>query len=263
MAVDLNALCADLRAEGDILMETLGNLTPAQWALDTPAQGWTIGDQVGHLAYFDAAAALAVTDPEKFRVEAERAMDLGEDFARVIAMRYRQWTGVELLEWWRRTRSHLLEVFAESPTGKLPWYGPPMSPASSLTARIMETWAHGLDVTDALGVPPSESARLRHIAHLGYATIGWSFAVNQLRPAPEPFRLNLVGPDGDTWVWGPEDSQNVISGSALDFCLLVTQRRHLDDLRLGVRGEQALTYVRVAQAFAGPVGAGRHPLQEA
>jgi uncharacterized protein (TIGR03084 family) len=263
MAVDLTRLCADLRAEGDVVVGLLDGLTQVQWHLETPAAGWTIADQVGHLAYFDDAASLALTDPGRFRAEAAAAIELGEDFAGEIALRYRQETGADLLAWFLRSRENLLTAFAGADPGeKLPWYGPSMSPASSLTARIMETWAHGLDIADALGAPASVSPRLRHIAHLGYATIKWSFAVNGLEPPTDPLRLALAAPDDQVWTWGPPEATNSISGSALDFCLLVTQRRHRDDLKLEVAGDQATTYVQIAQAFAGPVGSGRRPLEE-
>ncbi|MEX0768423.1 MAG: hypothetical protein WD029_08130, partial [Microthrixaceae bacterium] len=63
------------------------------------------------------------------------------------------------------------------------------------------------------------------------------------------------------WVWGPEGASQVISGPALDFCLLVTQRRHYKDLDVVADGDQASTWLRIAQTFAGPVGGGRTPGQ--
>jgi uncharacterized protein (TIGR03084 family) len=131
------------------------------------------------------------------------------------------------------------------------------------TARIMETFGHGQDILDTLGIRRVPTARLRHVAHIGVRTVGYAFAVHD-RPAPdEPFRFELTGPDGDLWTWGPADAANRITAPALDFCLLVTQRRHPDDLRLIVTGEQASEWVPIAQAFAGPPGAGRQPGQVA
>jgi uncharacterized protein (TIGR03084 family) len=127
------------------------------------------------------------------------------------------------------------------------------------TARLMETWAHGVDVTDALRLPPSASPRLRHVVHLGVRTRDFAFGRHGL-PAPvDPFRVELTAPDGETWAWGPEDAGQRVTGPALDFCLRVTQRRHRDDLRLRATGPDADRWLDVAQAFAGDPGAGRPP----
>ncbi len=125
------------------------------------------------------------------------------------------------------------------------------------TARLMETWAHGQDVADALGTVREPSARLRHVAHLGVRTLGFAFTVHGL-PAPQaPVRVELTAPDGGLWTWGPEGAADRVAGPALDFCLLVTQRRHRDDLALTAVGEVATAWLPIAQAFAGPPGKGR------
>lgn len=125
------------------------------------------------------------------------------------------------------------------------------------TARIMETWAHGQDVADALNIDRAPTARLRQVAHLGVRTVGFAFALHDLPAPAEPFRVELTGPAGDLWTWGDAAAANRISGPALDFCLLVTQRRHPDDLNLAVAGDDARRWVPIAQAFAGLPGSGR------
>ncbi len=156
----------------------------------------------------------------------------------------------------------LAERLAEMPEGaRLPWFGPPMSVTSMATARLMETWAHGLDITDALHHPPSVSPRLRHVAHIGVRTREFAFRQRGLPPPAEEFRIELVAPDGGTWSWGPDDAAQRVTGPALDFCLLVTQRRHRDDLELTAVGPDADRWLDLAQAFAGPPGAGRPPAE--
>jgi uncharacterized protein (TIGR03084 family) len=140
---------------------------------------------------------------------------------------------------------------------KLPWFGPPMSAASMATARLMETWAHGLDVADALGVSRPATARLRSIAHIGVRTRDYAFAVNGLAAPADPFLVELRAPDGTTWSWGPADAAQRVRGSAEDFCMLVTQRRPRAELDVAADGADALTWLTIAQAFAGPPGAGR------
>ena len=134
-----------------------------------------------------------------------------------------------------------------------------MSPASFVTARLMETWAHGQDVADALGQVRTGTARLRSVAEIGYRARPFSYAVHGLPLPDRPVRVELAGPGGEEWTWGPPDADDVVRGSALDFCLLVTQRRHRDELALTVSGAAAQEWTRIAQAFAGPPGGGREP----
>jgi len=140
---------------------------------------------------------------------------------------------------------------------KLPWFGPPMSAASMATARLMETWAHGLDVADALGVRRQPTARLRSIAHIGVRTRDLAFTVHGLTPPSDPLRVELAAPDGSTWAWGPEEATQRVTGVAEDFCMLVTQRRPPATLDVVTDGADATRWLTIAQAFAGPPGPGR------
>jgi uncharacterized protein (TIGR03084 family) len=260
MAADMAALLADLAAESADLTGMLAPLTGAQWDLPTPAAGWAVRDQVSHLAYFDEAATLTATDPDRFRDEASVLMEGGGDFTEGVARAYRTMIPGDLMDWLARARAEYLRVFAGlDPAQRLPWYGLPMSAASSVTARLMETWAHGQDIADAVGERREPTARLHHVAHLGVATRGFSF---QLRgqPVPDaPVRVMLTAPDGSAWAWGPPDAADRVEGPALDFCLLVTQRRHRDDTKLQATGAVASAWLDLAQAFAGPPGPGRPP----
>ena len=263
MAVDMGTLTADLAVESAELYEVLSMLAEPEWGRQTPAAGWTVRDQVTHLAYFDGTAVLAATEPDRFRAEADAVMAGGVDFPDRIAARYRDLSGPEAFGWLQRARRAYLDTFAAlDPGTQLPWYGPPMSAASSVTARLMETWAHGQDVVDALGLIRRPTARLRHVAHLGVRTLGWSFRVHDL-PVPEaPVRVELTGPDGDSWSWGPEDAPDRVTGPAEDFCLLVVQRRHRSQTALRATGPVADRWLDVAQAFAGAPGPGRSPASE-
>jgi uncharacterized protein (TIGR03084 family) len=132
-----------------------------------------------------------------------------------------------------------------------------MSPTSMATARLMETWAHGQDVADGLGWPRPVTDRIKHVAHIGVRTRDFAYLVRDKQPPAEQFRVELAGPSGDLWVWGPEDALQQVTGPALDFCLLVTQRRHRADLSVVAVGPDADEWLDIAQAFAGPPGAGR------
>jgi uncharacterized protein (TIGR03084 family) len=256
----LAAVLADLAAEGDALERLVAPLDDAGWRTPTPAEGWDIAHQVAHLAWTDEVAVKAATDKRAWDALVVQAIDDPEGFVDAEAARGAQADPVDLLERWRTARKTLAATLAEYPAGqKLPWFGPPMSATSMATARYMETWAHGLDVAEALGAPPAPTDRIRHLVHLGVRTRDFAFSVHRLEPPAEEFRVELTAPSGETWAYGPEDAAQSVRGPAYDFCLLVTQRRHRDDLDLVATGADADRWLDVAQAFAGPSGAGREP----
>ena len=171
-------------------------------------------------------------------------------------------SGAALVEWLHRARATMVTALAGlDSAARVPWYGPDMSVASAITARIMETWAHGQDIADGLGEDHPPTRALRHVAHLGARTMRNSYDTHGLPVPTDPVRVELVGPGGDRWAWGDEHASNSIVGPALDFCLVVTQRRHVTDSSLVARGPVAAEWLSIAQAFAGPPGAGRAPGQ--
>lgn len=256
---DAGPMIDDLRAESDELDALVAPLTADDWALDTPAPGWTVGHQIAHLLWTDRVALISVVDEPRFAdVLTEAASDPTGFVDAGTNSLVAETKPKDLLDDWRTTRAALHDaLFHVEPGRKLVWFGPPMSAASMATARLMETWAHGLDVADALGVVRPATNRLRSIAHLGVRTRDFAYAVHSLSPPVEAFRVELTAPDGTSWAWGPEDAAQRVTGSALDFCQLVTQRRPraaLDVVAVGADAEQWLT---IAQAFAGPPGQGR------
>jgi uncharacterized protein (TIGR03084 family) len=262
MPADMNALADDVAAETVVLRELVASLDEQGWRRATPAPGWSIADQVSHLAHFDEAATESAVRPREFSAELAGADAAGRFDPDAIAERYRTLTPAALLEWFDEARSGLLTEFRRlHPSVRVPWFGMHMSAASSLTARLMETWAHGQDIADALGTRREPTERLRHVAHLGVAARPFSFA-SRGRPLPEqPVRVELLSPGLDMWLWGPPEAADRVTGSALDFCLAVTQRRHVDDTSLLITGPVATEWMSIAQAFAGPPGPGRRPGQ--
>jgi uncharacterized protein (TIGR03084 family) len=255
---DLSSLLTDLADEGralDALVAPLSDLT-----VPTPAEGWTIAHQISHLAWTDRQAIVAATDPPGFEKMLAKAIENPGGYVEEGAAEGAGEPPAVLLERWRAGRQAMVDALAAVPEGtRLPWFGPPMKPASMVTARLMETWAHGQDVADALGAEREPTARLRHVAHIGVRTRDFSYRNRGLEPPSEEFRFVLTAPDGGTWTWGPEDAGQSVSGSALEFCLLVAQRRHRDDLALTASGPDADRWLDLAQAFAGPPGPGRPP----
>jgi uncharacterized protein (TIGR03084 family) len=252
MGLDYPGLLADLRHESDRLIEHLNGLAYEQWGLATPAAGWSVQDQVSHLAFFDDTARLALIKPDEFRALADKLTADGMDFPDRIAEQHRILTTEALLGWFTAARRDLLADFTDEDfRRRLPWFGPDMSVASSATARLMETWAHGQDIYDALSVEHPPSPGLRNIAHLGVSTFGFAHTVNELDVPGDPVRVELESPEGQTWSWGPTDAADRVSGPALDFVLTVTQRRHWSETALVATGPAASRWLDIAQAFAG------------
>jgi uncharacterized protein (TIGR03084 family) len=261
--MDVTEVLTDLLAEQEALDAIVAPLTAEQLALPTPSPRWTVADQLAHLTYFDNNAALAIEDPEGFKAsmvalfEAAGGGDEGVD--EFVLGAWRHLPPAELLAAWRAGRERLSAAAATLANDtRIAWYGPSMGSKSFLTARLMEVWAHGQDIVDTVGAERPATDRLRHIAQLGTITRKWSYLNRRMDPPEGDVAVTLTAPSGDVWTWG-EDHENRVSGPALDFCLVVTQRRHVDDTSLEVVGERARDWLIRAQAFAGPATDGPAP----
>ncbi|MFE6666676.1 TIGR03084 family metal-binding protein [Streptomyces sp. NPDC057697] len=258
---EVAAVIDDLRDESAEVDLLVGELSAEQWAAPTPAPGWSIAHQIAHLTWTDEVALLAATDADAFAAETAKAMKAPDSFvdrgAEEIADAL---APAALLTRWRDGRHRLERVLREAPAGtRIPWYGPPMGVASMATARIMETWAHGQDIADALGATRTPTARLRHVARIGVRARDYACLVHGIEAPGEEFRVELEAPDGGAVAFGPEDAAQRVTGPLVDFCLLVTRRAHRDDLAVRASGPDADRWLDIAQAFAGPPGPGRAP----
>ena len=253
--MDIAQVREDLLEEQIALDSIVSNLSDEQWSLSTPSPRWTIADQIGHLAYFDESAAIAITAPEKFTSLLHELLEIqdtnsAEDFSLAT---YREMNAEELLSSWRQGRKNLaMAAQTLSNEDRVIWYGPSMGSKSFLTARLMEVWAHGQDILDTLNLERTSTDRLHHIAQLGFITRNWAYINRGLAPVDDPIFVTLSSPSGEIWEFGTRNDTNRVTGSALDFCLVVTQRRHTVDTELTVIGESAVEWLSIAQAFAGP-----------
>jgi uncharacterized protein (TIGR03084 family) len=241
----------DLISEQESLDTIVADLADTEWSRPTPSPGWSIADQISHLAYFDAAAVMAIETPDAF---ASLATALNDSPAQMDELTLQRPHSVaRLRSLWRSGRRDLHRALRGLHAGeRVSWFGPSMGAQSFVTARLMEAWAHGQDVADALETIRTPTDRLRHVAHLGYSTRAWSY-LNRGLPVPAgEIAIELRAPSGALWRWGPRGEMPTVSGSALDFCLVVTQRRHLDDTDLVARTGAARDWLLRAQAFAGP-----------
>ena len=253
----IDELCDDLLAERAALIGVLMPLDEATWLSPTPAPGWSVLDQVTHLAFFDEAARTAILEPDSFIEQRAEALEDVDEFVDRVTKSQRHLSGLDALPWLEHAGAAFVGSarYADAKV-RVPWYGPDMTLASMVTSRIMETWAHGQDVRDVLGVPAEPSPRLRHVAFLGWRAVANSFLARGRAIPDEPIRVEL-----DLCAFGSEDATNVVRGPALDFCLVVTQRRHPDDTSLVAEGPIAQEWLTIAQAYAGPPGVGRDPGQ--
>ena len=251
----MKEICRDLDAQYLELDTLVSGLKETNWFATTPFYGWTIFDQVAHVAFFDHQALLAIEQPRTFEQRAPSTLQIlsseGEWPPKTNPLLGPERPN-ELLTLWRKIRKELLERLKQmSPKDRIIWYGPDMSTISFATARLMETWAHSQDVFDTLHKKREPTARLRHVAHIGVTTINWSFTIRNL-PSPNinPF-VELTGPSGERWKWGRPDAAETVTGNAEEFCLVVTQRRNIADTSLQFRGKHVKQWLTIAQAFAG------------
>ena len=248
----------DLLDEQAALDAIVSGLDDDQWELPTASERWSVADQLAHLAYFDESASWAITDEDRFRSSLGDLAPIfdpaaGPDVADELTLGvFRSMTPAELVAAWRANRQLLADAAATlSDDDRVIWYGPSMGAKSFLTARLMECWAHGQHIVDAVGETREATDRLQHIAQLGFITRKWTY-VNRGEDAPStPVRVELTAPSGDVWTFGPDDADQSVVGSAEDFCHVVPQCRHVDATALAVTGVDAQDWMSKAQAFAG------------
>jgi uncharacterized protein (TIGR03084 family) len=258
----LDGVISDLNAEGDDLYRLLAGLDESQWALPTPAPGWTIAHQVAHLTAIFHMAGLSAADPDGFRA---LAASLSDDFDANVDAALARFIGLPretLLAVWRGTVTSASGSLAVVPADQVvPWLVRPLPPAVLAAAGLMELFGHGQDIADALGVRLERGDRIKPL--VGFAVRVWDFGylARGLSAPDVEFRFELASPSGELWAFGPEDAEQRVTGSALDFCLLVTRRRHRDDLDLVAIGPDADHWLDIAQAYRGPAGQGRRPGQ--
>lgn len=244
----------DFLEESEALAAVLADLPDADWNRATRFKNWTVDDIAVHLHFWNKAADLSLTDPDAFaafiegvlahlRSGALRRFENGEIAQRGRAL-YEVWTA--------QFRDMAARWAGVDPKMRVKWAGPDMSVRSSITARQMETWAHGQAVFDLLGLERQDSDRIRNIVLLGVNTFGWSHRVQGLEvPATMP-RLLLTAPSGQIWAFGEAGAAGSIVGLATEFAQVVTQVRNVADTGLEIEGDTARRWMETAQCFAGP-----------
>jgi uncharacterized protein (TIGR03084 family) len=251
-----------LIAEGLDLDRLVAGLDESQWALPTPAEGWSVAHQIAHLAMVFQMATMSTTAPAAFT---DFLGGIGPDFNGAVQQGLLPFLAdgpEKLLSRWRELRSSAERGLAALEPGTVvPWLVRPIPAAVLAAAGTMELFAHGQDVADALGVRRQYTDRLRHVA--GFAVLTWDFGYQArgLTPPETEFGYDLTSPSGELWQFGPAEAEQRISGPAVDYCLLYTRRRHREDLAVVATGADADQWLNLAQAYRGPAGPGRTPGQ--
>ena len=257
----------DFRDESDALCALVSSLEDRVFSKPTQFKGWTIDEVMAHLHLWNRAAAQSLTDEPAFLAFSAELKDWfsakkGKDSMRQFELeQVGGLQGQALVRAWRDYYQEMAEQFAAAdPKQRVKWVGPDMSVRSSITARLMETWAHAQAIYDILGIARTNKDRIKNIVVLGINTYGWTFQVRGTKALePKPY-VKLTAPSGALWQWGEPSAGNIIEGAAEDFCQVVTQTRNIKDVNLNVKGDKAQAWMAQAQCFAG--GAQEPPAAE-
>ncbi|MBI3758011.1 MAG: TIGR03084 family protein [Deltaproteobacteria bacterium] len=247
---------SDFREECDALFALLDTLEEQDWEKKTQFKDWTPNDVVAHLHFGDYAANLSLQDDTAFMNFRRSFAGTGKQGVSHLELTHTWLNGAKnraLLKRWRDFSLEMADRFAAAdPKLRVKWFGPDMSVLSSITARLMETWAHGQAVYDGLGKVRNDTDRIKNIAVIGLNTFGWTFTNRGLAvPAEKPY-VRLTAPSGALWEWNQPNLEDLIEGRAVEFCQVVTQTRNIADTKLRVVGKTATSWMSIAQCFAGP-----------
>ncbi|MCY0937379.1 TIGR03084 family metal-binding protein [Streptomyces sp. H34-S4] len=260
--MSLNDVLKVLSADIDEVANLVRDINEADWAKPTPAPGWSVADQVAHLTFIFRLAKTAAADPDTFKGIAAKASQNFDGAVNAALQQFNGFPPKELLARFRSEGEASVEALAAVPENSVvPWLVNPLPPHVLASAGIMELFGHGQDIADALGVHREPTERLRPLVEFAVLTRDFGYLSHGLTAPAEPFRFELTSPTGEVWTFGPEDATQKITGPVHDFCLLVTRRRHRDDLALTATGEEADRWLDIAQAYRGPAGEGRTPGQ--
>jgi uncharacterized protein (TIGR03084 family) len=246
---------ADFLTECDRIHALVAPLDEAALDTATAFKGWTIGDIIGHLHVWNQAAQMSLGDEDAFKAFMAQVGGIIRSGGDLNAFE-RVWldglSGQALVAAWAQTYRATAADFAEAdPAQRVPWAGPSMSARSSITARLMESWAHAQAIFDVLGIERTNDDGIRNICVLGLNTYGWTFKNRRMEP-PQPVpQLLLTAPSGELWTMGEPADGERIEGDAAEFCQVVTQTRNIADTALRVTGPNAAAWMAIAQCFAG------------
>lgn len=245
----------DFRLECANIEQLILSIAVDEFDQSTGFKNWSINQILRHLHVWNRAAFFSLTDEAAFNDYIAQAMgavrtggltNFEEDYLHGLS-------GAELFDVWREFYPEMADAFAKAdPKARLPWAGPSMSARSSVTARLMESWAHAQAIYDVQGLDRSSTDGIENVVVLGLNTYGWTFKNRKLDVPETRPSLRLTAPSGVVWEFGDLAEGELIEGHAEEFCQVVTQTRNIEDTDLSVTGPNAQNWMRIAQCFAGP-----------
>ncbi|MGH1492667.1 MAG: TIGR03084 family metal-binding protein [Acidimicrobiales bacterium] len=249
----MEQICDDLEAETAALTTVVGDLTEEQWRAPTVAEGWDSHETILHLGAADLFAHLTLTDPPSFAAAHGRVSSGEISLNELVGPEVQALPGRDLWRWFLDGRTAMTDALRKlGPKDRVAWIGPEIGARSMATGRLMETWTHSHDLADTFGVDYPQTGRLRNIAHLGFVTRDFSYVNKGLTPPTKAVRVELTAPDGELWAWGPEDATDRVSGTAYEFCIVLTRRRPLADSAVQTEGPLASEWMEIAQPWIEP-----------
>ena len=242
----MREILSDLVAEQQFLDQFLQRIPLKDWDKKTRSVGWTIRDTISHLADSEELAASVMTgEADLTRYRSTPDLD---SLRQEAVDKGRKMRPQDVIEWWRGGRAKVVEPLSHmGPEHRLEWIAGSMSARTLATTRLMETWAHGLDIYEALGAEIEDTPRIRHICWLGWKSLPYAFKLAGHDYVP--IRVEVIGPGYVKWVYGPDDAENLIKGSAADWARLSVRRATVKDTRLKVTGEAAQVAVEVVRTY--------------
>lgn len=251
----MNREAEDLLTEAKSIEALLRGMPDKAFTEPTGFKDWTTEMILRHLAMGNQGAVLSLTAPEKFEAMFKE-MRAGREKGRLIEVENKYVGDVHgqgLVDAWMKTIDDMMDHFADADLSqRVPWGPRLMSARSSISARIMENWAHAQAIYDLMGVERENGDQIHHIAVLGANTYGWTFKNRGMEPpGPRPV-LELTAPSGAAWTFPSEGSNEAIRGDAVEFCQVVTQTRNVADTNLEITGRNGRAWMDIAQCFAGP-----------
>ena len=245
----------DFCDESNAVYELLSNLSNDEFKSPTQFKGWTFNNVIGHIHVWNYAADISLKDGDEWKEFANNALSSLGGGATINQFEQTILKGVEgkeLLDLWKNYYSEMTKRFATAdPKKRVKWMGPDMSVRSSISARHMETWAHAQELYDSMGIDRKNEDRIKNIVIIGNNTFKYCFTINKRNLHPETPYLKLTSPSGKLWEFNDKRNENIIEGSAEEFCQVVTQVRNIKDVNLNVRGDIAKEWMSIAQCFAG------------
>ncbi len=251
----MKPIVTDLIAEQARVDVLVSSFTDEDWDRPAAHTEWTFKDELLHITAFDyAAIQMMEGNAENVQVFADPFFQHNEIHQ---VLRFRHLPGAEVLDRWRRIRSRMdVMMLDKNPKDRVPWApGLPMAARSLASARLMELWAHSVDLTDALGLEPEVRDRISATLFLSWQARPNAYRINGFELPDTPLFLEITLPSGAMWTKGDPEAANRISGTAKDWALVAVRRRNWMDTDLQVEGDEARRYATVVQAFAGEAAA--------